>query len=108
MSGMGRKRRSPLKPTMRRQILTCFAFLVTAGTACAADARPNGELVWSDEFNGQTLDLSKWEFEVNASGGGNNELQYYLTNNVRLRDGFLIIEARQERYTGPEGTRSYT
>ena len=34
-------------------------------------------LVWSDEFNGSTIDASKWNFEVNGNGGGNNELQYY-------------------------------
>ncbi|MEK7675481.1 MAG: glycoside hydrolase family 16 protein [Verrucomicrobiota bacterium] len=84
-----------------------LAFLIHSPSAFAAD--PAGwELVWSDEFDGAAVDLTKWEFEVNARGGGNNELQYYLTNNVRVRDGLLVLEARQERYTGPEGTRDYT
>src|SRR4029079_4729608 len=79
-------------------------------SACLASAAdpPGWELVWSDEFDGATLDLSKWEFEVNARGGGNNELQYYVTNNVRVRDGQLLIEARREKNTSPEGTRDYT
>ena len=59
--------------------------------AYAADALPGWVLIWSDEFDGHTLDASKWEFEVNARGGGNNELQYYVTNNVRVRDGFLRL-----------------
>jgi beta-glucanase (GH16 family) len=45
---------------------------------------------------------------VNARGGGNNELQYYITNNVQVKDGLLFIEARKQRYTGPEGTRDYS
>jgi beta-glucanase (GH16 family) len=69
---------------------------------------PGWELVWSDEFNGESLDRSKWEFEVDAQGGGNRELQYYVTNNVRVHDGFLKIEAIKEHYVGPQGTREYT
>src|SRR5438876_11314696 len=74
----------------------------------AAEPQSQWQLVWSDEFDGSSLDLSKWEFEVNAHGGGNNELQYYTTNNVRVNGGLFIIEARKEHYTGPGGTREYT
>ena len=70
--------------------------------------RSGWELVWQDEFSGKKVDPSKWEFEVNANGGGNNELQYYLTNNARVKNGFLYVEARKEKYTGPEGTREFT
>jgi beta-glucanase (GH16 family) len=76
--------------------------------ARAADAPSGWQLVWQDEFDGQALDRSKWEFEVNAQGGGNNELQYYITDNVQVKDGLLSIEARKQRYTGPGGTRNYT
>ena len=67
-------------------------------------------LVWSDEFNGHTLDPSKWQFEVNAWGGGNEELQYYTDRpeNAHVADGCLHIVARREPFTGPEGTRAYT
>ena len=94
---------SVLKPT-----LIAVVFLLLVRAADAASALSGWELVWSDEFDGTALDASKWEFEVNARGGGNNELQYYLTNNVRVRDGFLSIDARREHYTGSEGTRNYT
>jgi beta-glucanase (GH16 family) len=66
------------------------------------------QLIWQDEFNGNEVDPAKWEFEVNAQGGGNNELQYYVTNNARVQDGLLFIEARKGSYTGPEGTRAFT
>jgi beta-glucanase (GH16 family) len=67
-------------------------------------------LVWADEFDGPSIDASHWEHEVNGTGGGNNELQYYTdrSENSRIEDGVLILEARQESYTGPDGTRQYT
>lgn len=55
-------------------------------------------LVWQDEFDGDSLDSSNWEIEVNASGGGNKELQIYTDrlDNVRVSDGYLVIEARRD------------
>jgi beta-glucanase (GH16 family) len=91
--------------------LHCLPGLIVAGlfAAQAAPADLAGwKLVWSDEFNGKSLDPAKWSFEVNAEGGGNRELQYYVTNNVTVTNGFLTITARHEAYTGPEGTREYT
>jgi beta-glucanase (GH16 family) len=83
---------------------------------CGHSEAPDGgrdsswRLVWADEFDGDSVDASKWEFEVNAWGGGNNELQYYTDRpeNACVRDGCLHIVARREDYTGPEGTRAYT
>lgn len=76
----------------------------------AIQAPPGWSLVWHDEFDRATIDPQKWEFEVNAWGGGNNELQYYTdrSENARIEDGRLVIEARREAFTGPEGTRQYT
>lgn len=58
----------------------------------------NWELVWSDEFDGTEIDLSKWTFDFGDWGWGNNELQYYTDNryeNARIEDGALVIEARK-------------
>jgi beta-glucanase (GH16 family) len=77
-------------------------------TVCAYASENFPNLIWHDEFDGNQVDPTKWEFEVNAKGGGNNELQYYLTNNATVRDGCLFIVAKKESYTGPEGTRQYT
>lgn len=90
-----------------RQFCLCVC-IFSCVVALAADDISRWQLVWQDEFDAKTLDLSRWEFEVNARGGGNNELQYYITNNAQLKDGKLFIEARSERFTGPEGTRNYT
>src|SRR4051794_20845478 len=81
---------------------------LSAPTPALPQTLAGWELVWNDEFNGETLDLSKWEFEVNANGGGNRELQYYVTNNVRVHGGILTIEARKEHYVGTQGARDYT
>ena len=89
-------------------VLVVASVCLAVVTVRAADNPAGWELVWSDEFDGNSLDRLKWEFEVNARGGGNRELQYYVTNNVRVRDGFLTIEARRQHYTGAEGTREYT
>jgi len=64
------------------------------------------QLVWSDEFNGTSLNRDVWNIEVNDFGGGNNELQYYTDRpeNLRVEGGNLVIEARKERYL----TRNYT
>ena len=60
----------------------------------------NYTLAWSDEFSGETLDATAWNYEIgNGSGGwGNNELEYYTNSNknIFLSNGNLVIEARKE------------
>jgi len=70
------------------------------------------QLVWSDEFDGNSLDESKWSYQFGTgaseglSGWGNNELQYYTDReeNVFVQNGNLHIVAREESYQG----RNYT
>jgi beta-glucanase (GH16 family) len=56
-------------------------------------------LVWSDEFDGNTLDTSKWVVE-NRNDGVNNELEYYLPPNVSVSNGNLVLTARQQLFGG--------
>ncbi|MGM0429862.1 MAG: family 16 glycosylhydrolase [Pseudomonadota bacterium] len=53
------------------------------------------ELVWQDEFDGNSIDESKWTFEINCQGGGNNEQQCYTdsSDNAFVSDGTLKIVA---------------
>ncbi len=77
----------------------CSLAVLRLATLCSSAASiQRGKLVWSDEFNGDKLDYSKWECEVNAFGGGNDELQMYTDRkeNVRVENGSLVIEARKE------------
>ena len=64
------------------------------------------QLVWADEFGGTTLDLTKWNIETGGGGWGNNEKQNYTnrTDNLRLENGSLVIEAKKETY----GSNAYT
>jgi len=59
-------------------------------------------LVWNDEFNGKDVDESKWGWEQNCWGGGNNELQCYTDRykNSFVEDGKLIIRAHKETFRG--------
>lgn len=57
-------------------------------------------LVWSDEFDGNSVDPDCWNFEVGTgnNGWGNNELQYYtLGDNADVANGELVITAREEQ-----------
>jgi beta-glucanase (GH16 family) len=71
-------------------------------------------VTWSDEFdgpNGSSPDAAKWVSETGGNGWGNHELEYYTARprNAHMENGKLIIEAAQERFTGPDGvTREYT
>lgn len=64
--------------------------------------REGWTLIWQDEFEGTELDTTKWNYEVNGDGGGNNELQYYVRskNNSYIRDGKFVIKAMRQDYKG--------
>lgn len=56
-------------------------------------------LVWHDEFDDATLDTTKWRYATHNSGG--SEQQAYTvgrTENVRLENSNLILEARKDGY----------
>jgi beta-glucanase (GH16 family) len=62
---------------------------------------PEGmELVWSDEFDGDTIDPSNWTYDIGGWGWGNGEAQYYTdrSENARTQNGLLVIELREEQY----------
>lgn len=61
-------------------------------------------LLWSDEFDGTSLDQSAWTFETGGGGWGNQELEYYQQNNVSVHDGYLVITAKKETV----GSNNYT
>ena len=60
--------------------------------------RTGWKIVWQDEFDGTELNLENWTFDIGGNGWGNQELQAYTNRpeNVRLEDGMLVIEAREE------------
>ena len=72
--------------------------------APAAAAPPDNtwQLVWSDEFDGDSLDELKWNYEEDCWGGGNNERQCYTNHkrNVSVSEGFLKITAHKKKTKG--------
>ncbi len=66
------------------------------------------KLVWSDEFDSASLDMSKWNYNIGTGTGGwgNNELQYYTDRdtNISIKNGNLIIRALKENYGGENYT----
>ncbi len=100
-----------------KQLSALTAVLMAAGLAgCGGDVATNTDvtvvnptepvsdwqLVWSDEFDGNSIDRRKWTHEVNCAGGGNNEKQCYTDSaeNAFVADGKLHIVA----LPAPEGS----
>ncbi|MFK8055978.1 MAG: family 16 glycosylhydrolase [Saprospiraceae bacterium] len=90
---------------LRLLLLSAFALVVTPS---AFSQCPN--LVWADEFDGNTLDANNWSYQIgdgcsiNLCGWGNNELQSYQQANAVVANGELLITARNER----NGNSNYT
>ena len=91
----------------------CSGILLTQFNACSrvVPVSPPTEetdrtLVWSDEFDGTTLDTTDWNYELgdgcpNLCGWGNNERQLYTKSNHTVADGLLTIRVKHdgEAYT---------
>ena len=91
-------------------ILCCASFILCGSVR----GDTNLTLIWADEFalpEGSSPDASKWSFDIGGNGWGNAEWQTYTsrTNNARIEGGQLVIEAKQEAFTGPDNIqRNYT
>jgi beta-glucanase (GH16 family) len=68
-------------------------------------------LVWRDEFDGETLNTTDWNYEIGDGcpgncGWGNNELEYYRQENTSIVNGHLVITAKKQAFGGKEYTSS--
>jgi Beta-glucanase/Beta-glucan synthetase len=104
-------------------VVTCVALLTThfgnSSSSRASDSHDNSieagvlnsdkpgdhdwKLVWSDDFDGDTLDTGKWN-PLRRVNNYNNELQCYLPDNVSVQDGFLYLTANKEKKAGKNFT----
>ena len=77
-------------------------------TTSSSSAEPAAQYLWHDEFDGESIDLNKWTFDIGtgASGWGNNEWEYYTDRkeNAYIKDGVLHIRAQKEDYEGQKYT----
>lgn len=76
-------------------------------TSAAVPELDGYSLLWNDEFDGETMDETKWNYEPHQPGWTNNELQEYTTStdNVFVRDGNLVLKAIK---TEKDGKAYYT
>lgn len=95
-----------MKQSMKNYLLKSMPLLALISLFWGCEVEPvqtlpdrKYELVWSDEFNGDSgtlVDAAKWAYDLGNSGWGNNELQNYTNNakNVSMDgDGNLVIKA---------------
>jgi len=85
---------------MSGKTIMCIALFMIASFTVKAQQCPT--LIWSDEFDQSSLNLSDWSFQTGGGGYGNNELQNYTnrSQNLSLVDGKLVITALAESYGG--------
>ncbi len=80
----------------------------SAETTSSSSEEPSTQYFWNDEFDGESIDLNKWTFDIGtgASGWGNNEWEYYTDRkeNAYVKDGVLHIRAQKEDYEGQKYT----
>ena len=74
-------------------------------TSAGAQSLNGWKLQWSDEFNGTSLDGSKWQLELNE---GDHGMSAYTNRpqNLYVSDGCLAIQAQKENYNGKPYTSS--
>lgn len=114
---------------MKKEWMSLFLvfLLLFPGSASFADSHERESsalddsdwtLTWEDNFEGTELDLDKWTIDTGngfyepdgtwVPGWGNEELQSYQEDNVRVEDGRLILEGREETVSDETGTYEYT
>ncbi|MBI1368446.1 MAG: family 16 glycosylhydrolase [Planctomycetes bacterium] len=91
---------------MFKLLIAICVIVVTA--AAQAQELPGWKLTFDDEFNGDTLDVTKWTPADPWGRERNNELQAYVPEAITLKDGVLHIRADRgaAKYAGR--MRQYT
>lgn len=84
------------------------AALLTATRAEPGQPAPEQTLVFADEFEQDALDRGRWTTcywwdDDGCTNLGNQELEWYLPDNVSVGDGVLRLEARRGPVRGSDG-----
>ena len=84
-------------------IAVCFFFFACSEEEMVSQNKESNDweiegwnIVWQDEFDKDSLDLTKWSRETGGHGWGNNELQFYTDSdsNSYVENGNLILKAQ--------------
>jgi len=101
LHGLRGRRTTRAAAVLAAGLLGLVGVVAQAATAPSASAA-NGDLIWSDEFNGAAGSAPNgavWNYDLGAGGWGNNELQTYTNaraNSQMDGQGNLVITARKE------------
>ncbi|NUK05614.1 glycoside hydrolase family 16 protein [Streptomyces lunaelactis] len=96
-------------------VAACLLMLATAcatdATAASPPAAGTWRLVFNDDFNGSKLDTDRWAtcYDWNRDGctnSGNDELQWYLPDQVSVGGGHLTLGAERRSTKASDG-RTY-
>lgn len=90
-------------------LVVFFLLSTTCFVSCKKEVKQNSivanpqsdaatyQLLWSDEFDGTTVNSTNWTFETGGGGWGNNEKEYYQASNATVANGNLVITAKKQR-----------
>jgi beta-glucanase (GH16 family) len=89
-----------------------FSTALLAACLAKATAQTCPTLIWSDEFDGSNLNADNWtpqigdgcDISVDLCGWGNNEAQFYRSQNIAVADGSLKINALRQTFGEKEFT----
>ena len=87
---------------MTLKTIAAAAALLLSAAAVPAHAQGEWKLVWSDDFDGDRLDETKWTYAADCGGGGNDERQCYAVSpeTVSVKDGVLRLTAIKRKTRG--------
>lgn len=91
---------SDATPTSNATVAESSSSSIAAPNDTTGDTTADPAAFWSEDFQGDALDLNTWSYEIGTGewGWGNNEQQYYTdrAENVFVKDGYLHIRAALE------------
>jgi len=93
------RRARALSTWLPRALALLAALLLGQATPAWAQCE---KLAWQDEFNGPSIDQSKWSFEINGTGQGTGQLDYTTDRpeNAKIVNGQLVLSILKEEYKG--------
>ena len=79
--------------------LLCMICFTLLSLLAQSQVQKEYQLVWSDEFDVDGEPSKEWSYEYGFQR--NEELQWYQSQNAKVKDGCLVIEARKDFLINP-------
>src|SRR4051794_7569340 len=95
--------------TSKIAVLIVGAMVIHVPAAMARPDLTGYKLVFDEEFNGTSVDWSKWSDESSSQSDGqhgnlpNKQLEWNHAANAMVADGHLTITAKRENFRSPSG-----